>query len=80
MNMRLEDMRDGEACFARHVHINIYVRPWIENRSDPFVIVTEQIRKFRDAFGLNGFENERHRWDLTRRRLGVQQDRDSSFG
>src|SRR6266446_7110749 len=60
MNMRLENMRDGEACFARRVYINIYVRPRIENRSDPFVIVTEEVRKFRDTFSLNGFKYERH--------------------
>ena len=60
MNMRLEDMRDGETCLARQVHINIYIRPRIENRSDPFVIVTEEVRKFRDAFSLDGFKNERH--------------------
>src|SRR5207253_9731155 len=66
VNMRLEDMRDGKSCFARHVDINIYIRSRIEDRSDPFVIVTEKVRKFRDAFGLDGFENERHGLTLRR--------------
>src|SRR5437762_4019674 len=66
VNVRFENMRNGKARFARHVDINVYIRSRIENRSDPFVIVTEQIRKFRDAFGLNGFENERHLDQLKR--------------
>jgi len=80
VNMRLKNMRNRETCFARHIDVNIAVRSRIENRGDAFVIISDKIRKLGDAFGLNGFENERHRWDLTRRRVGVQQDRDSSFG
>src|SRR5205823_10576158 len=58
VDVRFENMRNGKACLARHVDINVYIRSRIENRSDPFVIVTEQVRKLCDTFGLNGFENE----------------------
>ena len=73
--MRFENMRDGDARFARHLDINIDIGSRIENRCHSFVIVAEQIRKFGDAFGLNGFKDERHRRDLTRTRGEVQQDR-----
>jgi hypothetical protein len=57
-------MRDGKARFARHIDINIDICSRVENRSDPFVIVTEKVGKLRDAFSLNGFKNERHRVQL----------------
>src|SRR6059036_2546300 len=75
MDMRLEDMRDGEPGFACHLNINLNVSSRIENRSDSLVVVTKQVREFGDAFGLNGFENERHRDDLTRSGRELQQDR-----
>src|SRR4029453_17384862 len=64
MNMRFEDMRDGKARFARHIDINIDICSRVENRSDSFVIVTEKVRKLRNAFSLNGLKNERHRVQL----------------
>src|SRR4029453_1687731 len=64
MNMRLEDMRDSKARFTRHIDVNIDICSRVENRSDPFVIVTEKVGKLRDAFSLNGFKNERHRVQL----------------
>src|SRR6266542_2689866 len=64
--MRLEDMRDAKARFARHIDINIDIGSWIENGSDPFIIVSEQVGKLRDAFSLNGFKNERHDVQLNR--------------
>ena len=70
--MRLEDMRDRKACFARHIDINIDIRSWIENRSDPFVIVTEEVGKLRDAFSLNGLKNEGHDQDFTAKRRELQ--------
>src|SRR5438874_346748 len=70
--MCLKNMRNRETCFARHIDVNIAVRSRIENRGDAFVIISDKIRKLGDAFGLNGFENERHRWDLTRSANEVQ--------
>jgi hypothetical protein len=75
--MRLKDMGDGETCFARHVHINIDISSRIENRSHPFVIVTDEVGKFRDAFSLNGFKNERHDQTLRQSAGELQQDRES---
>src|SRR4026207_1815393 len=57
VDVRLEDMRDSEPGFARHLNINLNVSSRIENRSDSFVVVTKQVRKFSDAFGLNCFKN-----------------------
>jgi hypothetical protein len=57
MDMRFEDMRDSEPGFACHLNINLDVGSRIENRSDSFVVVTQQVRKFGDAFGLNCFKN-----------------------
>src|SRR2546423_1372327 len=79
MDMRLEDMRDSEPGFACHLNINLNVSSRIENRSDSFVVVTKQVREFGDAFGLNGFKNERHRDDLTRSGRELQQDRHRHF-
>ena len=80
MNMRLEDMRDSEPRFACHLNINLNVSSRIENRSDSLVVVTKQVREFGDAFGLNGFKNERHRDDLTRSSRELQQDRRDEIG
>ena len=43
MDMRLEDMRDSEPGFACHLNINLNVSSRIENRSDSFVVVTNQV-------------------------------------
>src|SRR3981189_2590980 len=72
MDMRLENMRDSEPGFACHLNINLNVSSRIENRSDSFVILPQQVREWGDAFGLNGFKNERHRDDLTRSENVVQ--------
>ena len=72
MDMRLEDMRDSEPGFACHLNINLNVSSRIENRSASLVVVPKQVREFGDAFGLNGFKNERHRNDLTRSENVVQ--------
>jgi hypothetical protein len=77
VNMRLEDMRYAKTRFARHIDIKIDIRSRIENRSDAFVIVTEEVRKFRDAFSLNGFKNERHDHTLRQSAGELQQDRES---
>ena len=61
MNMRLENVRDRKTRFPRHVDVDVAVRPRIENCTDAFVIVAQQIGKFRDAFGLDRFKDERHR-------------------
>ena len=61
MNVRFENVGDGHLRLTRHVDVNIAVRPRIENRRDAFIIIAEQIGKLGDAFGLNGFKNERHR-------------------
>jgi hypothetical protein len=56
--MRLKNVLDGYACFARRLDVNIAVRAWIKNRRNSFIIVAHKIRKFRDAFRLDGFKNE----------------------
>jgi hypothetical protein len=58
MNMRLKNVRDGYTCFARRLDVNIAVRAWIKYRRNSFIIVAHKIRKFRDAFRLDGFKNE----------------------
>jgi len=60
MNMRLENMRDSEPCFACHLNINLNISSRIENRSHTFVVVAKQVRKFGDAFSLNRVEDKRH--------------------
>jgi hypothetical protein len=77
--MRFENVCDGKFLLARHLEININIGPRIENRSDAFVIVAKQIRKFCDALRLDRFENERHSPELTRSRAEVQQDRQLQF-
>src|SRR4029453_12437264 len=74
MNMRLENVRDSEPRFARHLNINFNIGSWIKNRSYSFVIITKHVRKFGDTLGLNRFKNERHRRDLTRMHKEVQYD------
>src|ERR1017187_3399347 len=73
--MRFENVCDGKFLLARHLEININIGSRIENRSDAFVIVAEQIRKFCDTLRLDRFENERHSPELTRNGVEVQQDR-----
>jgi hypothetical protein len=75
--MRLENMRDGETCFTRHLNINLNVGSWIEDRPHTFFVVAEQVRKFGDAFGLNCFKNERHGQTLGQREGEHQQYRAS---
>src|SRR5881392_1316522 len=53
MNVRLKNVGDGNLRLARQVDVNLDVRPRIKHCGDAFVIITEQIGKFRDAFGLN---------------------------
>src|SRR5262249_13213806 len=80
MNMRLENMRDGEPRFACHLYIDLHIGSWIEDRRHSFVVVTKQIGKFGDTLGLNGFKNERHRKDLTRMRKEVQYEEHLNSG
>ena len=35
MNVRLKNVGDGNLRLARHIDVNLYVRPRIKNRSDP---------------------------------------------
>ena len=58
--MRFENVRDRDARFARHLDVNVAIRPRIENCGDTFVVITDQIGKLGDAGRLNGLENERH--------------------
>src|SRR5437773_1420027 len=80
MNVRLKNVGDGNLRLARQVDVNLDVRPRIKHCGDAFVIITEQIGKFRDAFGLNGFKNERHDRTLRRSEGEVQQDRHRNSG
>ena len=57
MNMRFENMRDREADFARHVHINIDICSWVEDCSHSFVIIADKIGKLGDPLGLDGFKH-----------------------
>ena len=79
MNMRFENMRDGEAGFARHVHINIDICSGVEDCSHSFVIIADKIGKLGDPFGLDGFKYKRHREELTRSGNVIQQDRQTSI-
>ena len=79
MNVRLKNVGDGNLRLARHIDVNLYVRPRIKNRSDALVIVTEQVGEFRDAFGLDGFKNKRHDRTLRRSDGQVQQDQQLNF-
>ena len=58
VNMRFENVCDRDACFSRHLNVNIAVRPRIENRRDSFVIVANKVGKLGDPCGLDGFEDE----------------------
>ena len=60
MNMRFEDVRDRHAGFSRHVDVNVAIWARIEHGGNAFIVVTDEIRKFGDARGLDGLENERH--------------------
>src|SRR5437773_1272091 len=48
MNVRLKNVGDGNLRLARQVDVNLDVRPRIKHCGDAFVIITEQIGKFRD--------------------------------
>ena len=61
MYVGFENMRDRHPIFARHGDVNVAIRPGVENSGDPFLIIPDQVREFRDAGRLDGFENERHR-------------------
>ena len=58
--MRLKNMRDCHARFARRLDVNITVCAGIKHCGNSCVIIADEIRKLGDAFCLNGFKNERH--------------------
>jgi hypothetical protein len=60
MDMRFENVRDGDTGFARHVDVNVAIGTRIKNRSHAFIIIAHEIGKLGDAFGLDGFKDERH--------------------
>src|SRR5947199_6092736 len=70
--MRLKNVRDGHAGLTRRLDVNIAVRARVKHSCDSFIIIADQIGKLSNAFRLDGFENERHRRDLTRSRREVQ--------
>ena len=61
VNVRFENMRDRHLRLTRHVDVNVAIRSRIEDRGDAFFVVAQKIRKLSDAFGLDRFEDERHR-------------------
>src|SRR5437667_7838556 len=79
MNVRLKNVSDGNFRLARHIDVNLYVRPRIKHGGYSLVVVSQKIGEFRDAFGLNGFENERHDQTLRRSDGQVQQDQELNF-
>ena len=60
VNVGFENVRYRDAVLARHVDVNVTVRAGIENRSDSFVVITDEIGKLGDAGRLDCLENERH--------------------
>ena len=60
MDVRFKNVGDSNARFPRHLDVNVTVRARIENRRYAFIIISDQIGKFGDAWRLNGLENERH--------------------
>src|SRR6202011_343813 len=60
MNVGLENVRDRDACFARHLDVDVAIRARIENARDAFIVIADDVGKLRYAFGLDYLENERH--------------------
>src|SRR6266581_7189025 len=80
MNVRLKNVGDGNLRLARHIDINLYVRPRIKHGGYSLVVVSQKIGEFRDAFGLDGFKNKRHDRTLRQSDGQVQQDQQLSPG
>src|SRR5262245_48325592 len=72
MNMGFENVCDADAGVPRRLNVNVAISPRIKDRRHSFIIVADEIRKLRDSFSLNCFENERHWRDLTRSGTEVQ--------
>src|SRR5579884_945193 len=70
--MCFKNMSDGHARFARQVDVNVAIRPRIENRAHALLVVADEVGNFRDAFGRDGPENQRHCDDLTRSPIAAQ--------
>src|SRR5437870_2920789 len=60
MNVRFEDMGEGDVLFTRQVDVNVDIRSRIEYGCDAFFIVADQIRNFGEAFRFNRLKNKCH--------------------
>ena len=58
VNVRLENVRDGDVFFPGELDVFLYIRSGIEDRRDPFVVIPDQVRKLGDSFGLDAFKDE----------------------
>jgi hypothetical protein len=60
VNVRFENVRNGDAVLSRQLQINFHIGPWIDYRGGAFFVIADQIRDRGDAIGQNAFKNERH--------------------
>ncbi len=58
VNVRLEDMGDGDILLPRQLDVFVDVRGRIEDGGGSFLIVAQQIRKLRDSFRLDAFKDK----------------------
>src|SRR5205814_9537326 len=58
VNMGLENMGNRDVFCARQLEINFDIGPRIEHRSDALLVVSDQIRNFRQPFGLNRLKDQ----------------------
>ena len=60
MNVRFENVGDGNLFFTRQRQVFLHIRRGIEDRGDSRAVIAQQIREFGDPFGLDLFEDEGH--------------------
>ena len=60
MDVGLEDVGDGDFPLAGQLEIDLHVGPRIDDGRRAGLVVADQIRQLRDAFGLHGLENHGH--------------------
>ena len=61
MDMRFEDVGDGDAVFSGQLQIDFHVGPRIDDGGRAFLIIADQVRDRGDAISENAFEDKRHR-------------------
>ena len=61
MDMRFENVRDGDAVLSGQFQINFHIGPRIDDGGRAFLVIADQVRDRGDAISENAFEDERHR-------------------